>query len=215
MDGARLASLVGRGYEIAGRKVGLIHSVYRPADPLAPLAPSALVGTAPATFDRTGTFPFSGSPGYGKAVWQAIIDPAAVQVGDYLAGAGRTWFVAALDHLQPPLVVECNATLSIRRPASPAGLGLVGYSGSTEATEALLLDGWPASVLAGGSGEATNPHLPGDARQSGWVILLPALPGVDIRFSDQPVAADGRRFLISAAERTRLGWRLLVRLAAS
>ncbi|UZO91762.1 hypothetical protein [Roseomonas mucosa] len=217
MDGYRLARLVARGYERAGHHLGLDYDLWRPARALNPLLQINRVGTkVRATFDATTSYQFTSHAPWVQASRAGLFDPLLVQVGDYLIYPNRTdqaYFVAAMEHLAPPLCVICNSRINVRRPGAPDGLGAVGYSGSTPATEVDVMRDWPASILQGGSGQRTDPHLPGDAVVPGWNILLPALPGIDIEFSDLITDHRGRRMLISSAERTGLGWRISARLA--
>ena len=214
MDGATLQSKVYSGYAKAAKRIGLAHDVYRPADPLNPLAAAAKIATLPAHFrvdDR-----FARPNVYGKALWLAYVDGSQLQVGDYLvrAGlfgpvpAGKTLFVAAMQALLPILCVECNRVVSIGRVDAPAGVGALAYNGDAPGTEASYMAGWPASILQGPKGEKNEVGLPGDVRQPWWVCLLPAWPGLTIEPSDIVTDDLGRRYITSVCELTDLGWRL-------
>jgi hypothetical protein len=51
--------------------------------------------------------------------------------------------------------------------------------------------------------------LPGDVRNPSWLILLPPLPGnVYLRSADVITDEQSRRYVISSAELTDLGWRI-------
>jgi len=71
-----------------------------------------------------------------------------------------------------------------------------------------LMTAWPASVLQGAKGEKDGAVLPGDVRLPWWAILLPAFPGVTLRSADIITDDIDRRFIISSAEKTDLGWRI-------
>ena len=87
-------------------------------------------------------------------------------------------------------------------------VGQIGYGGDTPQTEALLMQNWPASVLQGTKGEQNDAKLPGDVRTPWWAILMPDYNGILLRTSDILKDELGRRYIISSAELTDMGWRL-------
>jgi hypothetical protein len=87
------------------------------------------------------------------------------------------------------------------------------YEGNTPDTQTPLATGWYASVLQGTKGEKNEVGLPGDVRNPWWLILLPQIPGVTLRTSDLVSDDIGRRYVISSAELTDLGWRLTAQQA--
>jgi hypothetical protein len=143
---------------------------------------------------------------YGKATWYALVDGTNLEVGDYFVGPQGTFFIAALQPLLPILVVECNRVVSILRPAGQTGFGLGPYGADTAVTETTLIAGRPCSILQGTKGEKTETNLPGDVRSPWWGMLMP-YAGVDLTMDDIVVDDLGRRYVISSAELSDLGWR--------
>lgn len=195
------------GYGKAALRIGPTYSLYRPTSANNPTASGNLLGTLNASFNAQDML--YGKPNvYGKALWYCLVDGTQTKVGDYLVGADKTVFIAAMQQALPILAVECNRTLTIHRPAQQGAVGAVGYGGNTASTETMLMQNWPASVLQGTKGEKNETNLPGDVRTPWWVILMPAWAGVTLRTSDTITDDINRRYVISSAEATDLGWRL-------
>jgi len=136
-------------------------------------------------------------------------DPVSAAIGDYIIGLEGTLFVAALQPLLPIFMVSCNRTINFLRPASADGVGALGYNGADDdASEQVLMSGWPASVQQGTKGEKGDAILPGDARSPWWSVLVPGVAGITLRSSDIITDDLNRRYTISSAELTDLGWRL-------
>jgi hypothetical protein len=144
---------------------------------------------------------------YGKPVWYGDFDGRQTQAGDYLMRLtdGHIWFIAAQASLLPIVLIECPRSLSLARQSAVTGVGAVSYSGIIAPT--LLVPLWPASLLIASSGGPAA-GLPGDSNEASWRVLLP------VSFPLQPEASDiltddlGRRFEVTGAELTDLGWRL-------
>jgi hypothetical protein len=205
---------VWKGYALAGGILGTAVTQYRPSGPLDPLSPGNIVSiTLKASFDPD-TYKYGKSGLYGKPIWYALVDGSQIETGDYLrTPAGDTYFVAALQHLLPIACVRCDRTIWVRRPFSADGVGALSYGGDEAGQETAIMSGWPASVLQGTKGGQGEVKLPGDERMPWYVVLLPAVPEVQIKSFD--VLADdlGRRYKVSSAELTGLGWRLTAALA--
>ncbi|MEX3933276.1 hypothetical protein AB4Y32_15985 [Paraburkholderia phymatum] len=211
MDAATLNQKLWKGYGKAAKYIGPAYNLYRPTSATNPLG-NGPIATLNASFNAQDmTY---GKPNiYGKPLWYALVDGTQTQVGDYLINAGKTFFIAAMQDTLPILAVECNRTLSIHRPAQQGAVGAVGYGGNTASTETMLMQGWPASVLQGTKGEKNETNLPGDVRTPWWAILLPAIAGVTLRTSDTITDDLSRRYVISSAENTDLGWRITAQQA--
>ena len=146
---------------------------------------------------------------YGHPTWFGLFDGALTKPGDYLTNASDgTFFIAAQQQALPILLVQCNRTINVLRPQQQAGVGALGYGGDTAANETTLMTAWPASVLQGTKGEKGDAILPGDVRSPWWAILLPAYPGVTLRAADIITDELSRRYVISSAELSDLGWRI-------
>ena len=206
MDGATLQKRVYRGYAIAAPKIGLANDLYRPSSALNPLAAGNKITTLPASYNAED-MKFSKPNKYGKPTWYVIVDGAQTRVFDYLKGPQGTFFIAAQQAILPILAVECNRTINVLRAQQESGIGAQPYSGNTSATESILMQQWPASVLQGTKGEKSESALPGDVRMAWWQILLPYFAGVVLR-SDDIVTDDlNRRYVLSSVELSDLGWR--------
>ena len=206
MDGATLQDRLSRGMGAAARVFGLPYDVFRAGGVEAPLASERRVLRMMAAFD-------GGDPGYRRPrgyerALRGTFDGDCVRVGDYLVGDRGVLFIAGMPALARPLCVLTNAVVDVVRAAGPGLPGLNGYGGVRDGGVKAVLAGWPAQVLDGAAG--MRGALPEDGGQSGWSVLLPVTP-VPIHGSDLLRDGDGRRFLVRTAERSELGWRLVVR----
>ncbi len=210
MDGATLQSKAYAGYAKAAQRIGTSFSQYRPSGANNPTAAPARNSSLLASFNAED-FTYGRPNKYGKPTWFALLDGSQTEPGDYLIGnAGEgTYFIAAQQPLLPILAVQCNRTVSFYRPVSQTQVGAIsGYEGNTPDTQKPLALSWPASVLQGTKGEANKVGLPGDVRSPWWVVLVPNLPGVTLDSSDIIEDDIGRRYIVSSAEQTDLGWRI-------
>lgn len=206
MNADKLQAKVYAGYGKAAQRIGPLCQLYRPLSPTAPLANQ--LAPLYASFNAED-FSYMRPNKYAKPTWFCVADGRLLAVGDYLVDPlGKTWFIAALQTILPILAVDCNRTISMRRPQRQTGNGRLGYNGDTAANETILMSGWPASVLQGTKGEKSETNLPGDTRSPWWTVLLPAWPGVVLRSADIITDDLERRYVISSAELTDLGWRI-------
>lgn len=217
LPGASIPDLIRRGLGLAARGAGDWCDLYRARSADTPVAAANRIMRLPAAFVNTGN---PAAPvGYGDATWRGIFDAAYTQPGDYLDGRDGMFFVASQPRLGPILCVRTTRVLTLSRPVAPLNAGLDRYGGVRAAETEVLLNGWPASVLArsrdGGRGAlpADAPGLPGGA--GGWEVLLPAFPGVLLRPGDLARDEIGRSAVVSGAELTALGWRLFLRQAGT
>ncbi len=149
---------------------------------------------------------------YGDPLWLAIHDTAYTRPGDYLRGPRGTFFIAAQPPLLPTLCVLTNRILRFVRAGGARNPGTNGYGGLEPCRERLLLDGWPASVLNVSMSSRGSGDLPGEPGPQRWTVLLPVLAGpeaVELRTDDVMTDDTGTSAVISAVERSELGWRLV------
>lgn len=205
MDGPTLQAKLYKGYGKAAKYIGFDYQQFRATSANNPLLTTALQ-TLPASF--TTNFNYSAPNKYGQATWLGLFDATLCAPGDILVGEGGTFFIAAMQSTLPIYCVQTNRTVSILRVSMDAGPGLIGYGGDVPATEVPLMQGWPASVLQGTKGEANPAQLPGDVRTPWWAILMPAWPGIVFRTSDIVRDDLGRKYVISSAELSDMGWRM-------
>ena len=208
MDGATLQAKIYAGYASAALRVGLPCDQYRPLTATNPLNSINKMQTLPASFNAADMK--YGKPNlYGKPVWYCLVDGTQVQPGDYIVNpSGAIWFIAAMQSLLPIVAIDCNRTISMRRAQQTAAAGLVAYNTDVVSDETVLMTGWPCSILQGTKGEKNETGLPGDVRTPWMIVLLPQVPGVVIRTSDIILDDLGRRYIVSDAELSDLGWRM-------
>ncbi len=204
MDGTKLQAKIYIGYGKAAKRIGFDYQQFRATSASNPLSSTALQ-TLPASF--TTKFTYNAPNKYGEATWLGLFDARQFVVGDYLVGRQGTFFIAAMQDTLPIYCVQTNRTVSVRRDVQDQSIGLGSYAGGTRATEAVLMDGWPASILQGSKGETNEVKLPLDVKTPWWVILMPAYPGVTLRTSDVIRDELNRKYIISSAELTDMGWR--------
>jgi hypothetical protein len=217
----RIGDALARGFGRAAAAAGVWCELYRPADPLAPLAAAARVMRLPALFAPAGG---ARAGGFAGPAWWGTFDSAYTRVGDYLvraesrdgAGDGGVWFVAAQEVLAPAACVRTARVLDLARPAGAGEIGRNGYGGVARGAAAVLLRGWPAAVTAAGRAGARQADLPADVPAGGWQVLLPVLPGGVVPRGGDIVTDDlGRRAVVTAAEASAAGWRLFARQAGA
>ncbi|WP_318833697.1 hypothetical protein [Burkholderia cepacia] len=206
MDAAKLQTKVYKGYGKAAQRIGPLFTIYRPSSASNPISSGNIVTSLNASFNAED-MTYSRPNKYGKATWFCLVDGTQTRVGDYLSNASQTFFIAAMQQTLPILTVECNRRVNLLRPYQVSGVGETGYGGDTAAGETPLMTGWPASVLQGTKGEKNEVALPGDVRNPWWIVLLPAFAGVTLRTADIITDELSRRYIISSAELTDLGWR--------
>lgn len=215
MDAATIQNRLYKGYGKAALRLGMVHNQYRPAGAVDPLA--TVRGTLYASFNAED-FGYKRPNKYGAPTWYGVLDGSLTQPGDYLTGPERTVFIAAQQLHLPVLVVDCNRTICLIRPAAPVSVGDVGYSGEVADTDVTVLGqrapdgsiakGWPASILSKGRDEPTGTGLPATTKNAGWQILLPPSVPITIQATDILIDDLNRRYAVRSAELTDLGWRI-------
>lgn len=210
MDAARLNDRVARGLGQAAARIGENYEAFRPSGIVQPLSRGNLLLRLNVGFHQQDR-DWSRSARYGNALWYAIHDTAYTRPGDYLRGPAGTFFIAAQPPLLPTVCVLTNRVLCVARADGASQAGANGYGGVDQHLETVLLDCWPASVLSAGAVNRTTGALPGEPGPARWTVLLPVLTGrqtVDLQPSDLITDETGARSVVSAVERTELGWRL-------
>ncbi|MBW4024950.1 MAG: hypothetical protein HIU92_17775 [Proteobacteria bacterium] len=210
MDAERLNDRVARGLGQAAARIGESYETFRPSGAFNPLSRSNLLlrlNVGMHQQDRD----WSRTARYGGAEWLAVHDTAYTRRGDYLCGPAGIFFIASQPPLLPTLCVLTNRVLRLARPDGASQAGTNGYGGVDEPQETVLLDAWPASVLLSGAVNRATGALPGEPGPARWTVLLPALgqpDAVGLQPGDLMTDETGARSVISAVERTDLGWRL-------
>ncbi len=201
MDGALLDRRIYAGRAHAARRLGYECVLYRPQESTW----ANELGSLYCAFSTEGAYKKPAL--YGKALWYGDLDGRLTKPGDYLVRLSdqSTWFIAAQAPTLPIIMIAAPRTLTLARQSPVAGVGAVAYSGVIAPT--VLVTAWPASILfSGGGGAAAG--LPGDVSEAAWRILWPVTFPLPIEATDLLTDDLGRRFEVSAAELTDLGWRL-------
>ncbi|MRT27009.1 hypothetical protein GJV14_23890 [Enterobacteriaceae bacterium RIT697] len=206
MDALQLSARVSMGNRKAAKRLGSIARHYRAVNPFSPLKTEPLQVLA-ASF--TTDYGYMRAARFGQAARIGIFDAAGFEAGDILVSTEGTFYVAAMPLLQPILCVKAERLVSIRRTIqSGSDTGLQDYGGTTAANEALIMSGWPASILLSRGGEHSPLKLPGETRSAWHNIMMPAFRGVFVHAGDFITDDAGHRFVISGSELTDMGWRL-------
>jgi hypothetical protein len=215
MNGTRLQKIIyQKGYGKVAEKVGLLYSAYRPTAAInpSPISNATLLGTLDAQFyvDDKLLKPEE----YGKVTWKGWFDASDSQQGDYLIGPQGTFYIVSLQALIPPLMVWCTQVVNFYRPPPQSNLGSNTYGGTTLANQVEYMAGWPAAIVETNRRREGDISLPGDMLHPWWHVYLPAsINTVQIESADIMTDNLGRRFIVSSAEKTPLGWRLLAQQA--
>lgn len=212
MDYTAIQSKVYSGYAKAAGFIGDDNDIYRPSTSSNPIIIGNKIRTIRASYNAED-MKYSRPNKYGKATWYGLFDGSQTQVGDYLVGAGGTFFIAAQQALLPILCVSCNRVGTIYRPTTISSVGAGDYTGLTTETLSPIMTNWPCSILQGTKGERAESGLPSDTRNPWWYILLPYWQGVTIKVNDVLIDDLGRRYVVSSPELTDLGWRISASLA--
>lgn len=211
MDYDRIDDIIQRGRGRAAIAVGALHDLHRPTGPSAPVCGATAIMRMPALFMPTSKRMLA----YGHPLFEAAFDAAYTRPGDYLSGPQFTWFVASQAPLLPVLCVKAVRVVNVARAGVATAVGLAAYGGVRRDTLAPVLTGWPASMVARGDG-IDRADLPADASLAGWSVLLPVLPAsILLRTGDLVTDDLGRTGVVSSAELSDYGWRLIVRQAAT
>lgn len=205
MDGTKLQAKIYIGYGKAAKRIGFDYQQFRATSANNPLSTTALQ-TLPVSF--TTKFTYSAPNKYGEATWLGLFDGRQFTVGDFLVGRQGTFFIAAMQDTLPIYCVQTNRVVDVLRVGMDAGVGLGGWAGGVRADEVPIMQGWPASILQGTKGETNEAKLPQDVKTPWWLILLPAYPGIVLRTSDIIRDDLDRKYMISSAELTDMGWRI-------
>lgn len=206
MDAQQLAAKVNQGNGKAAKRLGSTARHYRAVSPFSPLDAQPLRELS-ASFATD--YHYARAVRFGQATRIGIFDAEGFEAGDIMVSTGGTFFVAAMPLLQPVLCVRTERLVSIRRTAQAGSdSGLQDYSGTTAASEKLMMSGWPASILLSRGGEHSPLKLPGETRSAWHNILMPAFRGLSLHAGDFVTDEAGQRYVVSGTELTDMGWRL-------
>lgn len=207
VDYVRVQDRIYYGYGKAALKLGKTYSIYRATNATNPISISNLEGTT--LVSPTVDWKYMRANKYGNPVWILLVDGRVIEPYDYLVGVDFTFFVNEMEPLLPINGVECNKVVSIKRPhlaLTPGGNPYGGYETSGVLQTAT---GLPISVKQGGRMENNKFNLPLDTKSPSYEVLLPFLPGFNIRIGDFIDDDDGVRIAVTSVEETSIGFRCL------
>jgi hypothetical protein len=203
-------------------RLGKSYDVYRPVRANNPLTNQ--IATIKAAFNA-GDSKYKKPNMPGDPIWFGDFDGRITCVGDYLVNTENKSdirYIAAQQQLLPIIIVECNRSVRLIRAKNEQSVGYVGYSGvdyAANKNDDILglapennngkFIGWPCSILLGkGQMKNTEPLPASSSEQTGWQILLPASVPVVVNADDLLIDDLARKYSVSGAEKTDLGWRI-------
>jgi hypothetical protein len=214
MDGRKLQDRIHFGLGRSARYLGQWADAFRPAGAFNPLDKQNRYLRLPAAFlSAKGSEVRTNA--YGEPLWNGVFDASYTRVGDYVVLGPRIFFIASQEPLLPVLCVCANRTISFARPNAQGSTGANAYGGYTSSGSTILMDGWPASVLAESRTSASIAGLPINLGAPYWSILVPSVDKVILSPGDLVADDLGRTAVITGSELTGLGWRINAKLATT
>ena len=214
MDQPTIQSHIARGLAKAASIVGANFTQYRATSSMNPLSSSNVIATLPCAmgFDSGLTLTSATPPDH--PFTHLIADPGQLQPGDYLVGS-ETYFVSRVEVLRPAWCVLCNMTFNILDTAQATAAGTNSYGGMTSASNTLLAQGWPMSILAKTRSEEDVTKLPSDTRSAFFEVLMPTIPGLTLGLGLCLQDPNSQIYVIMSSETTIYGCKLLVGVATT
>ncbi len=204
---ARLNALIARGLGEAASRLGASYQQFRPTTPINPLL-AAPIGTLQAVIDPNPALTLVESDDRRDVEGTLIGNFSALQSGDYLVGS-NTYFVSHLEPLRPATCILCNHTLSVLEAPGTGAAGINPYGGVPLSEDVVVASGWPASILAKSHSEGDPARLPSDVKTAYVQVLLPASIGVVFTFGLRLQDELKQNYIVSSADATAGGWRLV------
>ena len=208
VDYARVQEKIYTGYGKAAIRLGETFDHYRPTSPLDPISAPFLIGTI--LMSSTTSWSYMKYDGYGNSSRMLVIDGNFTEPFDYLVGTRETFFIAGMQPLVPILGVQTDILINVTRATQSSNEGYGGYAGHTDMTDITIMQNIPVSMLKGARGSKNPVDVPTDTKMPMWQVLMPALGDVVLTNGDFIIDENETRYVISAHEKTELGWRLLV-----
>ena len=205
MDAAKLQTRIYQGYAQAAKRIGTDYTIYRPAMAIGAVIDPANIVTVTKISFNSQDMTYGKPSGYGTPQWYALFDGSLANVGDFLAGPQGTYFVAAKQLDLPILAMECNRTVTVSHSDMLSQSGAIGYADTAD-DEVSTQGPWPASVLQSGRGAGVA--VDSDIKNPAWLVLMPAFAGTIINTGDILTDDLDRRYAVTTAELSDLGWRI-------
>lgn len=213
---------ISRAYGRAAQAIGEWCDVYRPATVGQPLdGRNHRLRLCAAFLPQDGRVRVP--VGHGHVTWQGVFDTAYTTPGDFIvrkasrprATDAAVFFIAAQQPLLPPLCVRTSAIIQVVRSIISNTIGAADYGGAGALTSVTILADWPASIVHA-TGTGLNPlDLPATVAPGSWELLFPTVLGLVLRTNDRVSDDLGRNAIVTAAELSDLGWRVIAKEIAS
>jgi len=213
MQQSIIAARVGFGLSRAAGILGTDIKLFRPTTATRPVSGDPLM-TLYGEFDVSALFAMRSTERSNDSFVSFLGDPNQVQVGDYLVGR-ETHFVARVEPLRPALCVLCDQVVNVLSTVTATAAGTNAYGGRTDATDTLVAEGWPVSMMARGRVSSSSTKLPSDTRTIYYEVLMPPVPGLTLSFGMRLQDSDAQEYEVTSAELSPFGWKLLVGLATT
>lgn len=210
MNLAGIKGKIDYGMAKAAKYIGDNYSQYRPIDPMNFPASSIASVKAAMTVHSSSGYNFMKPSDYKNPMFHVITD-ADLHVGDYLIGPA-TFFIASRNSLVPILAVQCNRRIRVLDREQSNAVGARPYGGEGNGHETELSGMYPVSLLKGSRG-LRDQELPGDVGFGMFEVLMPDV--VPLRPSLIFWDDLDQRYIVQTAEKTDLGWRVMVQQAVT
>jgi len=195
------------GYGKAALKIGETVTIYRPSSGINPISGPNVVGVTYLSYNVDWSYMKANKPG--NAIYQLIIDGHLIQPFDYLVYSKATFYVDEREPIAPVNGVLCNRIVNITRPIADYSPGANPYGGYEKNNILTIMESAPISVLQKGRGSTNAYKLPLDTKSPGYILMVPALPGVELRIGDLIDDDRGVRIALTNVEKSEFGFRCL------
>lgn len=191
-----IASRVCKGHAKAASILGQVGEQYRPVNPLSPMQEA--YAHPMLSFDAAPSFSFSRVLSWGNVMEYVLTDRREdTQVGDILTCSGKTFFVASVEDLKPPLCVVCSRVVQVS--------GVTG-------TEGNIIEDCPAAIVLKSKGEGSGSGIPGSVRPGQFVMYLPRISAVVLQPYMTVTTDLGTTYTVDTAEMSDWGLRCTMSL---
>ena len=204
MDGARLQTLIYKGYGKEAAVIGFDYDIYRAALPsMDVLDPTNVVGTLKCAFIADAKAEVANK--YQTPTWMLRADGTQLEVFDFLVGPFGTFFVASKQPQLPMEAIKCNNFVTIAHidyTVSPPGVD--NYVSGLPIFKQYRREDIRRDETGAEVGNATT-H---------WRAFIP-LPNHTLRQGDVITDEDGIGYTMDAPDFTSVGYAANMRLISS
>ncbi len=210
---SKLQDRLYRSLGTAARHTGRWADAFRPRSPHAPLASESRFLKLPVTLEPLTSA--GGGDASEHIFWRGIFDGCYTRPGDYIVLDGRIYFIALQEPLESIICIRTNRIVSIARSAQVPVNTAGAYGGFSPANASAYFSEYPASVLIESKMGSSSAGLPTDQAIPYWTVYLPAHHGIAISSGDFISDDMGQSAVISYADQSIMGWRLVAKMAST